>query len=101
MKVRKTNSVDVIETLSLTELCGFCGARQEWVVELVEFGVVQPLGDDPQSWEFDAPSIARARKARRLARDLEINVAGLAVVLDLLAERDHMMRRLAQYEQMS
>jgi chaperone modulatory protein CbpM len=40
----------------------------------------------------------RAKKACRLTRDLGVNAAGVALVLDLLEERDAVLRRLAQYE---
>lgn len=43
-------------------------------------------------------SIVRAKKARRLNRDLGVNTAGVALVLGLLEERDGALRRLAQYE---
>jgi chaperone modulatory protein CbpM len=33
-----------------------------------------------------------------LNRDLGVNTAGVALVLDLLEERDAVLRRLAQYE---
>ena len=43
-------------------------------------------------------SIVRAKKAGRLSRDLGINVPGLALVLELMEERDAARRRLARYE---
>lgn len=89
---------DIIETLTLQELCRFCDADEKWVVELVQHGVIEPRGDDAQHWEFRGVSIARAKKARRLNRDLGINTPGVAMVLDLLQERDRILRRLARYE---
>jgi chaperone modulatory protein CbpM len=43
-------------------------------------------------------NIVRAKKARRLNRDLGINTAGVAMVIELLEQRDAIMRRLAKYE---
>lgn len=88
----------VIETLTMTELCRFCDADSAWVVELVEHGALDPQDTTSTEWEFHAISIARARKARRLQRDFEVNVAGIALILDLLEERDALRRALAVTE---
>ncbi|QDI74527.1 chaperone modulator CbpM [Leisingera aquaemixtae] len=85
----------VVVSLSLEELCRFCQADRNWVIELVEHGVLEPEGASVPNWQFHSLSIARAKKARRLNRDLGINAAGVALVLDLLAEREEMLRRLA------
>ncbi len=87
--------IDVIETLSLTELMVFCDANADWVVTLVDHGVVTPITRTDAEWEFTPAHIARARKAARLMRDLGLNVAGVALVLDLIEERDALTRKLA------
>jgi chaperone modulatory protein CbpM len=87
--------VDVIETLSLTELVVFCDTNADWVVTLVDHGVVTPITRADAEWEFTPVHIARARKAARLMRDLGLNVAGVALVLDLIEERDALTRKLA------
>lgn len=87
--------IDVVETLSLTELTMFCDTNAEWVVTLVEHGVVTPVTHTAPEWEFTPTHIARARKAARLMRDLGLNVAGVALVLDLIEERDALARKLA------
>jgi len=97
MKPAKAKST-VIVSLTLDELCRFCQADKNWVIELVELGVLEPEGASVQTWQFHSVSIARAKKARRLNRDLGVNAAGVALVLDLLAERNEMLRRLAVYE---
>lgn len=89
---------DVVDALSLQDLCTFCQADEAWVVELVEHGVLEPIGSTTGNWRFVGTSIVRAKKARRLNRDLGINTAGVALALDLLEQRDAVLRRLAQYE---
>jgi chaperone modulatory protein CbpM len=37
-------------------------------------------------WRFSGESMVRARSALRLQRDLGINMAGIALVLDLMEE---------------
>lgn len=90
-----SRNVDVIETLTLSELTMFCHTSADWVIMLVEHGVVTPVRRTAPEWEFTATHIARARKAARLMRDLGLNVAGVALVLDLIEERDALARKLA------
>ena len=89
---------DFLEALSLEELCRFCQADEAWVVGLVEEGVLEPTGETERQWRFEGVAISRAKRARRLNRDLGINIAGVALVLDLLDERDQILRRLARHE---
>ncbi len=89
---------DIVDALSLHELCRFCQADEAWVVELVNEGVLEPRGSSTEQWRFRGVNIVRAKKARRLTRDLGINAAGIALVLDLLEERDGLLRKLMQYE---
>ena len=91
-------NVHMIETLSLSELTMFCDVNAEWVVTLVEHGVVAPVTQAAPEWEFTPPHIARARKASRLMRDLGLNFAGVALVLDLIEERDALLRKLTVLE---
>ena len=86
---------DVVETLTLSELTMFCETNADWVVTLVNHGVVTPVARTAPEWEFTPPHIARARKAARLMRDLGLNVAGVGLVLDLIEERDALARKLA------
>ena len=90
----------MIDTLTLSELTIFCDTNAEWVVTLVEHGVVAPVIQAAPEWEFTAAHIARARKAARLMRDLGLNVAGVALVLDLIEERDALARKLVIMERM-
>jgi len=72
--------------LSLGELCHGCSRHAEWVVELVNEGILQPVGRDPAQWRFPGTSLQRARTAMRLQQDLEINLSGVALALDLMDE---------------
>ncbi len=72
--------------LTLVELCQACGVAQEQVTVWVVEGVLEPIGQQPSDWRFAGPSLRRARLAARLTRDLELNAAGVTLVLDLLEE---------------
>lgn len=79
---------------TLDELCRLCGANSEQLVALVDEGVLVTSGDDPQAWRFGGASLPRARAALRLTRDLELNAAGAALVLDLLDEIEALRSQL-------
>lgn len=80
--------------LTLSQLCRLCAVHADYVVELVEEGVVQPSGEEVAQWNFPGISIQRIRKARRLQTDLGINLEGVAVILELLDEVDYLRQRL-------
>ena len=98
---KTTQSNEIVDALTLEDLCRFCQAEESWVIELVGHGVLEPIGSSVEHWRFRSVSIVRAKKARRLNRDLGINTAGVAMVLDLLDERDAALRRLARYEMLT
>ena len=85
---------ELLGSLTSVELCRFCDADETWVTELVEHGVLEPEGQSFREWHFRGTNIVRAKKARRLQRDFGINMAGVAMVLDLLNEREQLMRSL-------
>lgn len=84
--------------LSLTELSQACSTSTEWVIELVQEGVLEPVGPQPKQWRFSGTSLKRAHSAMRLQTDLKINLAGVALALDLIDEIETMRERLRRFE---
>jgi len=84
--------------LSLADLCRACQLPAERVFELVEQGVVEPIGRDPAGWRFQGISVRRVRCAQRLEQDLGVNVAGAALAIDLLEELERLRARLRRLE---
>jgi chaperone modulatory protein CbpM len=72
--------------LSLGQLCRACDVHAEWVICLVEEGIIEPEGNEIQSWRFSGANLVRVRSALRLQRDLGINLAGIGLALDLIEE---------------
>lgn len=89
---------EVVEVVTLAELCRSCGVQSDWVVELVDEGILEPQGSDPTAWRFSAISITRTRIAWRLQHDLGVNRAGIAVALNLLEERQELHIHLQRLE---
>lgn len=84
-------------SLSLNELCRICQIKPEAVMTLIDYGVVEAIGDDSVGWHFHTLSVRRVRSAQRLEHDLGINTAGVALALDLLDELETMRARLRQF----
>ena len=70
----------------LDELCSLCRVSSEEVIELVEEGVLTPQGSAMSDWYFDHLAVKRLQTAVRLQRELDVNLPGVALVLDLLDE---------------
>jgi chaperone modulatory protein CbpM len=83
---------------TLDEISHACSVRAEYIIELVDEGIVEPMGmgqqREQQQWSFSGKSLLRARKARRLQQDLGINLAGAAVVLDMMEEIEQLRERI-------
>ena len=84
--------------LTLTELSRACSSSAELVIELVAEGVLEPAGQKQAQWRFSGSSLLKARAAIRLQHDLSINLAGVALALDLLEEIETLRKRLCRFE---
>jgi chaperone modulatory protein CbpM len=90
-------SGDIFEeyaVLSVDELSRLCSVDRTYIVELVEEGVLSVIEVTAPEWRFPGAALRRARIALRLQRDLEINLAGVALALELLEELDGLRREL-------
>jgi chaperone modulatory protein CbpM len=100
MKTDNKISLSDDEVLSLLELCRAVDRPAEHIVEMVEYEIVQPdKGGTPQTWQFSPYTVKRTRVATRLQRDLNINLEGLALALDLLDEVQQLRRQVRFLEQ--
>ena len=83
--------------MTLAELCWTCQTPAETIIRMVDHGVISPLeGKSSRQWRFHRSALIRADKALRLRRDLGINLAGAALVLELLDEIDDLNGKLNQ-----
>ena len=80
--------------LTLAELTRACAVHAELIIELVDEGVLAPIGREPHRWRFTGVHMRRARMALRLQRDLGVNFAGAALALQLLDEVEALRARL-------
>lgn len=68
--------------LGVEELCQLCAVERSFILELLDEGAI--VGQPVEAPRFEGKSLQRVRIAARLKRDLGINAAGSALVLELL-----------------
>ncbi len=100
-KVLKVISGKILEeeaSLTLVEICQNCQAPAETIIRLMEHGVISPSqGTKSSQWRFQQSALIRADKALRLKRDLGINNAGVALVLELMDEIDNLHTQIKHH----
>ncbi|RUR13746.1 chaperone modulator CbpM [Legionella sp. km772] len=82
------------ETLSFKEVCHKYNIPQELLLEMMEYGIFSTSSNGKEN-QLDAKDLRRMESAFRLHRDLEINLPGVALALELLDEIEGLRRELA------
>jgi chaperone modulatory protein CbpM len=72
--------------ISFPDLCELTELPHTTVIEIVEQGIIEPVGEGPDSWSFSTQMIVVTKKAQRLHRDLGIDWSGIGLALTLLDE---------------
>jgi chaperone modulatory protein CbpM len=80
--------------LTVKDLSRMCAVDERHIVEFVEEGVLNVVEINTTEWHFTGATLRRARLALRLERDLELNLAGVALALQLMEELEHLRREL-------
>ena len=83
---------------TLPELCSSCGVHAEELLAMVDDGILNPTGDSLPDWRFSCVDLIRAHRALRLQRDLELNLPGVALALQLLEEVERLRARVRVLE---
>jgi chaperone modulatory protein CbpM len=79
----------IVSSISYHELCKSEDIEDEFVMAIVEYGIVEPTKIAPrEDWEFEASSVYWIKKASRLRVDLEIDWVAIAMVIELLKQKD-------------
>jgi len=80
--------------LTVTDLSRMCAVDERHIVQYVEEGVLHAVQVGDTGWQFTGAALRRTRLALRLERDLELNLAGVALALELIEELQHLRREL-------
>ena len=87
-----TTTLSASHPLAASELAHACGAQLDWVVQLVEVGIIESRtpAERPDDWRFHGADLQCALEARRLERDFGVGLDAAALILDL----EHELRRV-------
>src|SRR5207237_9211976 len=78
---------------TLEELCEICHVSIDTVNELIAYDIVHPKQTRDHQVVFEMIDLQRAKTALRLQHDLEVNFAGVVLVLDLLDELESLRKQ--------
>jgi len=92
--------VEEEQAITLAQLCQCCGLSAEHALGMVDYGVIEPLQSTPphSRWQFSAKSVIRIQTAIRLQHDLDVNLAGAVLALELLDEVKKLRRQVAMLQ---
>ena len=80
--------------MTIVELAQATHTPEDLIMAWVSEGVLSPAGASPEDWRFSGNSLQRAKTAARLMHDLELNLPGVALALNLLEELDQLRSQL-------
>ncbi len=86
--------VDDDQLFTLADLCRACDVHAEMITDMIEYGIIEPRGETAARWQFTGGCLWRVTTVVRLQRDLEVNLAGAALALDLIEELRDLRRQL-------
>src|SRR5882762_5205468 len=69
--------------LTLEDLADAAAQHPKRVEEFLAFGLIEPSAETSSGPLFSASSVERLRRIVRLRRDLGVNLAGIAAILDM------------------
>jgi DNA-binding transcriptional MerR regulator len=87
------------EQCTLEELATRTGLHPALLESLLAYGLIEPIQHVGTQVLFGVDSIARVRVIERLRSDLGVNLAGIAVILDLLERLTALQHGVAQWRQ--
>ena len=101
LEVMTGTLIDDDKLFTLADLCRSCGVPAEVINDMIEYGIIEPSGDTAAHWQFAGGCLWRVTTVVRLQRDLEVNLAGAALALDLIEEVRELRQQLRASKQRS
>ena len=87
---------DLDQPLTIADVAEIVGARPTLISRLVRLGVLETISDESEEPMLRSRSVLRLRRMARLRRDLGVNFAGAAVIVDLVDRIELLNRDLAE-----
>ena len=96
-EVMKSLSMKLIihdDTISIVELSNRCNVSVQQILAMVDQCIIEPVNTQRSyiRWRFQSSSIYRVNTTVRLQEDLDVNLAGAALALELLDEIKQLKR---------
>ena len=90
------NDFDLDEPLTCDVVARTVGTRRSLVVRLAQQGLIETVAGETEANEPLVPRrmVIQLRRMQRLRRDLGVNFAGAAVILDLVGRIEQLNREL-------
>jgi chaperone modulatory protein CbpM len=86
-------TVETDPELTLEEVCDVYHVTPAWLADLMAYGVIEP-----HHARFDTKTLYRIRRLLRLQHDLELNMAGAALALDLIEQIETLQIQVELFE---
>jgi chaperone modulatory protein CbpM len=93
----RLNDFDVDEPLTFDAVAEIVGARRSLVARLAQQGLIETI-DSKTEVLLPRRAIVQLRRMQRLHRDLGVNFAGAAIILDLVRRIEQLNRELAEMQ---
>lgn len=88
------------EIVSFVEICDMTYSSPDLIKEMVAQGLIDPIGNEPDSWRFSMKQVMRLQTVRRLQRDFDLSLPGAGLTLDLLDEVKELRVKVAELEKL-
>lgn len=80
--------------LTFVEVCERCHVPEAWLLDVLEHGLFHDKGVPSTNMTFHYTMLPRLQAALRLQRDLELNVSGVVLAMELLEKIDALNAKL-------
>jgi chaperone modulatory protein CbpM len=87
---------DMDEPLTAEIVAASCGTKRSVVLRLAYEGLIETLESDAGETRLPRRAVVQLRRMQRLRRDLGVNFAGAAVILDLVQRLEELNRELLE-----
>lgn len=71
------------------DVCRYAMVSFEELFSMVDEGILEPEGSVPDEWIFSMRDFLRSRIVAQLQHDLGVNLAGAAIIINLLETQQH------------
>jgi chaperone modulatory protein CbpM len=89
---------DLDEPLTLDVVAETVGAKRSLVVRLAQQGLIETIDGGTDEPLVPRRMVVQLRRMQRLRRDLGVNFAGAAIILDLVGRIERLNREVAEMQ---